>query len=87
MKHGSDIPGRHRIFHQPIIVQTGRIDRERVILSTRDAAEVLLRNWPLSQSRKRTRAMEMCLRVIRGEKPPYIARRAFVEAARVLLRG
>lgn len=72
---------RHRAFHRPVTVQTGRIDRERIVVTTRDAAEVLLRDWPL-ESRKRARAMELCLSVIRGEKPPYVARRAFVEAAR-----
>jgi hypothetical protein len=74
-------PQRHRAFHRPVTVQTGRIDRERIVLTTRDAAEVLLKDWPL-ESRKRARAMEVCLSVIRGEKPPYVARRAFVEAAR-----
>jgi hypothetical protein len=49
-----------------------------------------LRDWPLPESRKRARAMELCLSVIRGEKPPHIARRAFIEAARearVLVEG
>lgn len=73
---------RHRVFHRPITVQTGRIDRERVVLTTRDAAEILLRHWPLPDSRKRARAMELCLSVIRGERAPNIARRAFLEAAR-----
>jgi hypothetical protein len=77
--HGSS--QRHRAFHRPVIVQTGRIDRERVVRTTRDAAEVLLRDWPL-ESRKRARAMELCLSVIRGDNPPHVARRAFVEAAR-----
>lgn len=72
---------RHRAFHRPVTVQTGRIDRERIVLTTRDAAEVLLKDWPI-ESRKRARAMELCLSVIRGEKPPNVARRAFVEAAR-----
>jgi hypothetical protein len=80
--HGNVKQQRHRAFHRPVIVQTGRIDRERVVRGTRDAAEMLLRHWPLSESRKRARAMEICLRVIRGEKPPSAARRAFVEAAR-----
>jgi hypothetical protein len=75
-------PQRHRAFHRPVTVQTGRIDRERLVLSTRDAAEVLLRDWPLPESRKRARAMELCLSVIRGERAPNIARRAFVDAAR-----
>jgi sugar/nucleoside kinase (ribokinase family) len=89
----TDIDGRprkHRAFHRPVTVQTGRIDRERLVLTTRDAAEVLLRDWPLPESRKRARAMELCLSVIRGEKPPHIARRAFIEAARearVLVEG
>lgn len=73
---------RHRLFHRPVVVQTGRLDRERVIASTRDAAAVLLKDWPLPDSRMRARAMAACLGVIRGEKPPYVARRAFVAAAR-----
>ena len=72
---------RHRAFHRPVTVQTGRIDRERIIVTTRDAAEVLLKDWPL-ESHKRARAMQLCLSVIRGERPPGVARRAFVEAAR-----
>lgn len=75
-------PQRHRAFHRPVTVQTGRIDRERLVRTTRDAAELLLRHWPIADSPKRTRAMELCLSVIRGEKPPSAARRAFVEAAR-----
>jgi hypothetical protein len=74
--------GRHRLFHRPVVVQTGRLDRERVVASTRDAAEVLLKDWPLAESSKRTRAMEACLSVIRGEKPPSAARSAFIAAAR-----
>jgi hypothetical protein len=73
---------RHRLFHRPVTVQTGRLDRERVVTSTRDAAAVLLKDWPLADSVKRTRAMAACLSVIRGEKPPHVARRAFVAAAR-----
>jgi hypothetical protein len=75
-------PRRHRLFHRPVTVQTGRLDRERVVASTRDAAAVLLKDWPLADSVKRTRAMAACLSVIRGEKPPHVARRAFVTAAR-----
>lgn len=73
---------RHRLFHRPVVVQTGRLDRERVVASTRDAAAVLLKDWPVADSARRTRAMQACLSVIKGEKPPSAARRAFVEAAR-----
>ncbi len=73
---------RHRNFKTPVFVQTGRIDRERVVTGTRAAAEVLLRSWPEQDCPKRLSAMEACLRVIDGSKPPSHARRAFVAAAR-----
>jgi hypothetical protein len=70
------------IFHKPLLVQRGRIDRDRIILSARDAAEFLLRDWPTSGCPKHERAMKACLDVIRGIKPPSHARRAFADAAR-----
>lgn len=76
----SDMKGM--LFHKPVIVQRGRIDRDRVILSVRDAAEFLLRDWPAQDSDKRKRAMQACLEVIRGQKSPGHARRAFIIAAK-----
>jgi hypothetical protein len=69
-------------FKKPVVVVPGRIDRERVVGDVRHAAIVLLREWPLPSSQAKQKAMEACLDVLRGEKPPSIARSAFVEAAK-----
>lgn len=70
------------MFHKPVLVQRGRIDRDRIILSARDAADFLLRDWPAGTEAKRERAMLACLDVLRGQKPPSHARRAFIMAAK-----
>lgn len=71
------------LFHKPVIVQPRRIDRDRVVVSTRDAAMVLLRDWPDDKAReRREKAMRACLAVIRGKKPPSFARNAFIAAAK-----
>lgn len=73
---------RRTRFHKPVLVQPGRIDRDRVVLSTKDAAELLLRDWPNAAQDKREKAMRACLDVIKGRKPPSHARNAFILAAR-----
>ncbi|MER8435250.1 DUF982 domain-containing protein [Mesorhizobium sp. M1312] len=45
-----------------------------LVLSVSDAAEVLLRT--------RLATIEACLAVVRGEKPPRVARQAFIVAAK-----
>ncbi|MBB6469060.1 ribosomal 50S subunit-associated protein YjgA (DUF615 family) [Aminobacter lissarensis] len=75
-------------FKQPVLIQLGRIDRDRVVLGVKDAAEILLREWPAADTAHRTKAMAACLEVIQGTKPPSHARRHFVAAckeAKVLL--
>lgn len=69
-------------FRKPIVIQPGRIDRDRVVVSVSDAAEVLLRDWPKPTSQMRLAAIKACLAVMRGEKPPRIARQAFIVAAK-----
>ena len=74
-------------FHKPVVIQLGRIDRDRVVTSVFDASTILLRDWR-HDDESRLRAMSACLAVIRGEHPPSFARDAFVkaaEAAKVLL--
>ncbi|MER8399977.1 DUF982 domain-containing protein [Mesorhizobium sp. M1348] len=71
-----------RRFRKPVVIQPGRIDRDRVVVSVSDAAEILLRQWPQPASKSRLTAIEACLAVIRGEKPPRIARQAFLNAAK-----
>ncbi|MER9061738.1 DUF982 domain-containing protein [Mesorhizobium sp. M0074] len=73
---------RTKRFRKPVVVQPGRIDRDRVVASVSDAAEVLLRDWPRPEGKSRLAAIEACLAVIRGEKPPRIARQAFIAAAK-----
>jgi hypothetical protein len=70
-----------RRFHKPVIIQPGRIDRDRVVTTVREAAQILLRDWP-QDSDKRTRAMKASLDVINGQKPPSRARTAFIVAAK-----
>jgi hypothetical protein len=72
----------HRYFSRAVVVQTGRIDRDRVVTNTRHAAIILLREWPDKACPKRRAAMKRCVEVMRGEKPPSVARRAFVSAAK-----
>ncbi|MEX0956397.1 MAG: DUF982 domain-containing protein [Rhizobiaceae bacterium] len=74
-------PG-YRRFHKPVVVQTGRIDRERVVFDAGGAAEVLRLDWRNTACPKRLAALRACLRVIRKEKPPSYARRAFIAAAK-----
>jgi ribosomal 50S subunit-associated protein YjgA (DUF615 family) len=69
-------------FHLPVVVQPRRIDRDRVVTTPAEAAEMLLRQWPDGEFSKRVKAMQACLKVIRGEKPPHIARTAFIAAAK-----
>ncbi|KQZ27901.1 hypothetical protein ASD50_20285 [Mesorhizobium sp. Root552] len=71
-----------RPFHKPVRIQLGRVDRDRIIVSTADAASVLLRDWPTRESARRLRAMKACLDVIKHGKPPSVARNAFIAAAK-----
>lgn len=76
-----------KIFARPVVVQFGRIDRDRIVVDVRDAAKVLLREWR-EDSAERTAAMKACIAVLKGKKPARVARKAFVdaaEAARVLV--
>jgi hypothetical protein len=69
-------------FHKPVIIQPGRIDRDRVVETVAEAAEILLRDWPVPDSQHRLKAMKICLDVINGHKPPSKARDAFIVAAK-----
>jgi hypothetical protein len=83
-QQGKVLEGRVRTghFRKPIVIQPGRIDRDRVVVSVSDAAEVLLRDWPKPTSERRLAAIKACLAVMRGEKPPRVARQAFIVAAK-----
>jgi hypothetical protein len=73
---------RIKRFRKPVVVQPGRIDRDRVVVSVLDAADLLLHAWPKPDLRTRRDAIEACLAVLRDQKPPRVARQAFVAAAK-----
>ncbi|MBS3652445.1 DUF982 domain-containing protein [Pseudaminobacter sp. 19-2017] len=68
------------IFEKPVVIQLGRIDRDRVVVGVRDAATLLLYEWPENSS-AREAAMQACLAAIKGEASVTMARDAFVAAA------
>jgi hypothetical protein len=70
-----------RCFHKPVIIQPRRIDRDRVVSTVREAAEILLRDWP-QDGAKRTRAMKACLDVLKARSLPAPPQRRFVAAAK-----
>ncbi|TGQ77188.1 DUF982 domain-containing protein [Mesorhizobium sp. M8A.F.Ca.ET.208.01.1.1] len=45
----------------------GRIDRDRVVITVADSAQLLLRDWPAPASEVRLAALRGCLAVLRGE--------------------
>lgn len=65
-------------FARPVIIRTGGSDR--TIVDVNAAADVLLKAFPRETARRKA-AMTACLRVIRGEAHPPVARQAFVSAA------
>jgi hypothetical protein len=73
---------RRKKFHKPVVIQPGRIDRDRVVMTPAEAADILLHGWPNVESEARNVAMKACLDVLKGAKPPRVARDAFIAAAK-----
>lgn len=69
-------------FHKPVVIQPGRIDRDRVVTTVAEAAQILIHQWPAPKCEKRQAAMQACLDVIRGDRAPGHARLAFIDAAK-----
>lgn len=67
-------------FDEPVHVETE--DGERDVCSTREAAEMLLYDWPIGETGVRIKARMVCMKVLAGTEPPAVARSAFVQAAR-----
>ena len=65
-------------FERPVIIRMGGSDR--TIVDVNAAAEILLKAFPRETARRKA-AMAACLRVIRGDAHPPVARQAFVSAA------
>jgi hypothetical protein len=73
---------RKKKFHKPVVIQPGRIDRDRVVSTPAEAAKILLHNWPDPERQSRLVAMKACLDVLKGTQPPRVARNAFITAAK-----
>ncbi|MER9586454.1 DUF982 domain-containing protein [Mesorhizobium sp. M0276] len=65
-------------FKRPVVIQIGRHSTERAVFEVNDAASILLRDFGGRQTEKRKAAMDACLKVLRGDAHPPVARRAFV---------
>lgn len=69
-------------FDAPVTVMDSREARRFDVTNTRQAAEMLLHRWPDEWSGRHRVARLACLAVLKGFKPPVLARSAFAEAAR-----
>lgn len=72
---------KDKYFKTSIIIEP-RLGRFREAATVAQAALLLIREWPEDCGEKHRSALQACLRVLGGEKPPSFARRAFVAAAR-----
>ena len=68
-------------FARPVTIRLRRNGRDQIVIDASHAGRILMREWPSANSAKRQAAMEACLRVLRGEVSPPVARGAFVAAA------
>jgi hypothetical protein len=69
-----------RPFEEPVAVATDA--RERAVSSAREAAEMLLYDWPIGETATRIQARMACMKVLAGSEPPAFAREAFMQAAK-----
>ncbi|MER8532091.1 DUF982 domain-containing protein [Mesorhizobium sp. M1005] len=52
------------------------------VSSTREAAEMLLYDWPIGETAHRIQARMACMKVLGGRSAPEVARVAFLSAAK-----
>lgn len=66
-------------FDEPVTIKlpTGAVE----VTTVREAAELLLYEWPIGETAKRIQARMDCMRVLGGSAPPEVARIAFLGAA------
>jgi Protein of unknown function (DUF982) len=66
-------------FEKPVPVATDA--GKRLVCSAREAAEMLLYDWPIGETATRIQARMSCMKVLAGSEPPAVARAAFMQAA------
>ncbi|CAM5376898.1 hypothetical protein ATER59S_01670 [Aquamicrobium terrae] len=69
-------------FAEPVAITVGIVGDIHHISSARQAAALLTQHWPDAGTPKYRAARQACLAAVHGEKPPDVARAAFIEAAR-----
>lgn len=69
-------------FNAPVTVFTDPAGGQTTITDIPSCSHFLLRQWPTKRGDKRQSALQACSDVSSGKRPPEIARRAFVAAAR-----
>ncbi|MER9829191.1 DUF982 domain-containing protein [Mesorhizobium sp. M0134] len=67
-------------FQKPVTI--GLASSEINFSSTREAAEMLLYDWPIGETARRIQARMACMKVLGGGSPPEVARVAFLSAAK-----
>jgi hypothetical protein len=72
---------KDKYFKDPVVIEP-RLGRFREAATVAQAALLLIREWPDNPGQKHHIALQTCLHALHGKKPPYLARRAFVAAAR-----
>ena len=69
-------------FEKPVVVELGQVGKFRQIRNAQEAAECLMTVWPLNRGPLHRNAVDVCLKVLEGNRSIADARRALVEAAR-----
>jgi hypothetical protein len=68
-------------FARPVTIRLRSNSQDQIVVDAGQAGRILMREWPGGDTARRQVAMNACLRVLRGDASPPIARRAFVTAA------
>lgn len=69
-------------WSKPVTFEEDSRGGYRTIVTTKEAARVLLTNWPVDRGRRYRKARQICLDVLEGKTVPSEARKAFLEAAK-----
>jgi len=69
-------------FESPVTIFTDPAGGQIAITDIQSCSQFLLRRWPSKRGDKRRSALQACSDVSSGKRPPEIARRAFIAAAR-----
>ncbi|MER8441418.1 DUF982 domain-containing protein [Mesorhizobium sp. M1312] len=67
-------------FRKPVTVWLA--SNKVSVSSTREAAEMLLYEWPIGETARRIQARMACIKVLGGGSAPEVARVAFLSAAK-----